>query len=298
MHACRWEPSGGRIVSGGADCAVRAVELATGTLQLVGEHQEAVSGVACCSDMSSCVISLSWDGSLAVWDFRSLGRAAATVSVAGKRANGLDVQWPHALIVTGATETVRLVDLRRLGGNQAQVSAVAEELLLIPSLARYAPSCAALFPVGLYEPGGGYCSGSFEGRVGVHFQPSKKEGRSSTGKWGEDFQFKCHRQTASGRTRVHAVNSIAFRPTRPQQLATAGADGEVLLWDIKSRSKANDAIPLVSASADGLGVTSIAFNRTGRLLAFARADDWTGGEARYRSRGTIMNAVGVLPLPA
>ena len=68
------------------------------------------------------------------------------------------------------------------------------------------------------------------------------------------------------------------------------------MWDVKKRTKVTQ---LVQASADGAAVPCLALSRTGEMLAFARGDDWCGGEARYHSlvAGGHKPEVGVVMLP-
>jgi len=158
----------------------------------------------------------------------------------------------------------------------------------------------SLFPPNLYSGGGGFCTGSYEGRVGVHFEPSLKPGGGAgVDKWGESFHFKCHRPKAEGgaKERVYAVNAVAFHPVRTSLLLTAGADGEATLWDIRKRTR---VATLVESLPAGLGIPSVSFNPAGTLLAFARSDDWTGGEARHLALAAAghKSQVCVAPVPA
>ena len=98
--------------------------------------------------------------------------------------------------------------------------------------------------------------------------------------------------------RDFAVNRLAFSPAAPQRLATAGADGGVALWDVQRRIRT--AMP-VAPPADGGGVpvAALAFSRGGEYLAYARSDDWTGGEARYEALCAAghKNDICVVPVP-
>ena len=79
------------------------------------------------------------------------------------------------------------------------------------------------------------------------------------------------------------MSSLAFHPTRPSLLASAGSDGEVYLWDVKKRTKVA-AVLQNAAAADAPAVpavSSLSFARSGDVLAYARSDDWTGGAERH-----------------
>ncbi|KAL3927109.1 MAG: hypothetical protein SGPRY_002977, partial [Prymnesium sp.] len=102
------------------------------------------------------------------------------------------------------------------------------------------------------------------------------------------------------------VTSMAFHPSRLGCLATAGSDGEVLMWDLVKRIKVCQLVqpPTPPMSGGGgetsVSVPSICFNRTGEWMAFARSDDWTGGEEMYKRIGTSghRDEVFMLPVPA
>ncbi len=67
-------------------------------------------------------------------------------------------------------------------------------------------------------------------------------------------------------------------------LATAGTDGECHLWDVRKRSKIAQLLKGEAASHPAgppLGMPAIAFSRSGEALAYARSDDWSGGEEQY-----------------
>jgi len=218
-----------------------------------------------CGEQPNVVVTASWDKSVALWDLRSASGSPVTSVPLPERAYAMDLKWPHALAGTAAPGSVQLLDLR-------QSPPLSKNAPTRPKITSYPPRCIVLFSRGLYEAGGGYCVGLYEGRVGVYFEPRGDRGSKN---WGDDFQFKCHRQKEKERERVYAVNAMTFHPTKPALLVTAGADGEAWLWDVKKRMR---VAQLVQASASGLGVSSVSFSRGGEHLAFARSDEWCGGE--------------------
>ena len=221
-------PSGERVVSGGADRAVRAFDLSSGQLGLIGEHKDAVSCVAVSADMPQVVLSGSWDRTLVCWDLREGPASVQQVSL-NEKVHDLDVRWPFALVGGASPGQALLFDVRKAKG--ALTSTVCKTS---QHLAGHPPRCVALFPKGLYDKGdsSGFCVGAYEGRVGVHFGPTTAAAPATGSKeWGDDFTFKCHRTpaaTGGGAVQVYAVNALAFNPRASEQLATAGADGEVM----------------------------------------------------------------------
>ena len=148
--------------------------------------------------------------------------------------------------------------------------------------------------------GGGYAAGSYDGRVGVQFWPNAKPPPASAGmtkqqeqlaKWGENFSFKCHPKS----TTRYAVNALVFHPKRSEHVATAGADGEVCIWDIKKRERVVVLVP----GNPKVGVASIDFSAGGERLAYASTDDWTKGEERYKelSAAGFRNEVRLVSVP-
>jgi len=281
--AAAFAPQGGILFSGGADAAVRSFELSTGGLSAVGSHGGPVVAVATAEPHPSMVLSASLDKTVAVWDPRASSGAgakpASTVALP-ERALCLDLRWPHALVGTGAAAAgAQLIDLR-------YAPAEAKPLKLHQSVSRFPPRSVALFP-----GGEGFCAGSHDGRVAVHFHSSSAGGAAGAAAaapkakapWGEDFSFKCHRQGAD-KDRIYGVGALSFFPAKPHLLATAGSDGECHLWDLKRRHK---TAHLLKASTAGSGapvaLPAIAFSRGGDMLAYARSDDWSGGAAAYEA---------------
>ena len=103
-------PSGERVVSGGADRAVRAFDLSSGQLGLIGEHKDAVSCVAVSADMPQVVLSGSWDRTLVCWDLREGPASVQQVSL-NEKVHDLDVRWPFALVGGASPGGMPLDDL-------------------------------------------------------------------------------------------------------------------------------------------------------------------------------------------
>lgn len=115
----------------------------------------------------------------------------------------------------------------------------------------------------------GYALGSIEGRCGI--TPLKEAPGCMA------YSFKCHRQYPQPSDQriasIHALNDICFHPTRGQNgiMASAGNDGVINFWDIVHRQR------LFYYQHPGNTISSMAFNRTGNLLAYALSYDWSGG---------------------
>ena len=74
----------------------------------------------------------------------------------------------------------------------------------------------------------GFVSASIEGRVGVDmFDPDVEVQR-------QKYAFKCHRSVKNGTDVVYPIHQLSFHKTT-KMLATAGGDGLVSIWNIKTR---------------------------------------------------------------
>ena len=290
LCAC-WDSQYADVYSGGADDAVRSLNVETETLSELGRHRAPVSCVAtdASEELRSIVVSASWDKSAAVWDVRTPKKVHELPLP--ERAYTLSLRYPDALLGTANPGELLLFDLRKMPP-VPKLCHQKEELKKHPMRS------ACLFPAGLYAGGSGFCCGTYDGRVGVNFAPpvatppppqapteqQKKDYLLAMKQWGHDFTFKCHREVQPvpqgappKPSTVYAVNALAFNPKKPELLATGGADGEVWLWDIRARER---KCRLVTASA-ACGIASLDFSSQGDLLAYSHSDDWTKGEQRY-----------------
>lgn len=227
--------------------------------------------MATCQSHPHAVLSASWDKTLAVWDTRQPATAPPVTNVAlPGRATALDLQWPNAAVATAWPGGVSLIDLRRAPATPTSAA-------LHTTISRLPPRAVALFP-----RGDGFCVGSYDGRVGIHFLRPDQTVKPAT---GDDFCFKCHRH-GTDKHKVYSVGALAFVPGRPHVLVTAGTDGECCAWDIQKRNKSVVLIKPAGGSAPGvtaepIGLPALAFSPAGDMLAYARSDDWSGGQPLY-----------------
>ena len=253
---------GARVFSGGADGAVRTVDLraAAPALALVGEHEAPVSAVCTSAEQPHLVVSASWSAHVAVWDTRVASGAPPFWTAMGTKVLALSLMWPTALVGVATPAGVSQLDLR-CATREPPTPAVASSLdsQLLPAVTRRPPRSLALHP-----RSGAFCVGTYDGCVGVHY-PSL--GGGSGGAAATNFELACHRSAA--------VHALAFRPGHEHLLATGGGDGCALLYDVHKRCK------VAQLADEGLPVTAIAFaGATGNAFAFARSDDWAAGVPR------------------
>jgi len=263
-----WSEDGSRIVSGGCDNLVKLWQVESNQTATIGQHDEPVKCVLSlpASTNLPSVLTGSWDKTIRYWDPRQAPAAggapnpALTVSLPAK-VYAMD-QAGMLLAVATSDRHIYLYDLRK----------PQEAWKRLSSPLKFQSRSIAIHP-----KQDGFCLGSIEGRVAVHYvhetpvdipqkdnEPPKKmtcEERS--------FAYKCHRRDASG-SDVYAINSILFHP-RHHTFATLGSDGTFAFWDkdAKQRLKQFDQL--------GNAVLCGAFNPSGTILAYAVGMDPAAG---------------------
>ncbi|TFK28177.1 polyA+ RNA export [Coprinopsis marcescibilis] len=248
-----WNADGTKLFSGGADNAARMFDTTTGQSTQVAQHEASVKCVAWVNTPQAGILATgSWDKTVKYWDLRTQA-PVATVQLP-ERCYALDVQYPW-LVVGTAERHIKVFDL-----NNPTVPF--KDLMSPLKWQTRTLSCFSL------PSGGGYAVGSVEGRVAIHFIDDK----NSQG----NFSFRCHRRdsvpNSKDQSLIYAVNAMAYHPVQGT-LATAGSDGTMHFWDTEARTRLKSFDPTVAP------VTSVAFNRTGDLFAYAASYDWSKGHS-------------------
>lgn len=244
-------PDGGKVISAGADKAVRMWQLGqnppNNTPQQIGVHDTPVSCVGYLPT-SNMVVSGGWDRKLKFWDMRQPNPAGSLDMP--ERVYDLDVRG-NLLVVAMAGRHIISYD----------VSGEPREFTRKESPLKYQSRCISCF-----TDTTGFAVGSIEGRVGIHYL-QKVAGKDS-------FAFKCHRQESQ----VYSVNAICFH-NQFGTFATVGSDGVVNFWDKdnKQRLKGFNAIQRPIPCAN--------FNAQGNLFAYASSYDWSKG-SQFHAPGT------------
>lgn len=244
-----WSKDGARIFSGGADRAARAFDVSTGQSTQVGRHDDSVRCVKYFeSPQAGGVLATgSWDKTVKYWDLRS-PNPIATLPLAG-RCYALDIQYP--LMVVGSSE--RQIEVVNL----TAPTKVHEKL---DSPLKWQTRTVSCFP-----SADGYAVGSIEGRVAIQWVEQKKK--------SDNYSFRCHRkEETKTRTLIYAVNDIKFHPVHGT-FATAGSDGTISIWDKDARARTKNF-----PAAPG-PIASMAFNKSGSILAYAVSYDWSKGHS-------------------
>jgi cell cycle arrest protein BUB3 len=274
----------GSLVTGGMDGSIKALDIETSSVQLIGKHlQHQKSGndqmdqgitakskirnacsclAAMNGDHPQIVASSSWNRQLCLWDLRQQQNsgAVAQVDLPGK-AFSMDVDSVRGriLVATSGRHNV-FFDVRQ--GAVGSESYALEQSLERESSLKFQTRCVRFFP-----QGNAFCVGSIEGRVGVEFL--EELGLPTNGM--KNYAFKCHRV---GDT-VYPVNVIAFHNTYTSTFATGGCDGTVVLWDAMQKKK------LMSLPKFPTSISALAFSQDGTELAIASSYTHEEGDREH-----------------
>jgi cell cycle arrest protein BUB3 len=271
----------GSLVTGGLDGSVKALDIETTTIRLVGKHatgknkndgsgamvtiENACSCMAAMNgDFPQVVASASWNQQLCLWDLRQqTSTAVAKVNLPGK-AFAMDADSVHGRILVGAAGRHNIFyDVRKgVAGIDVPSEYFLEKVMERESSLKFQTRCVKFFPAGH-----GFCIGSIEGRVGVEFLDEL--GVPTEGM--KKYAFKCHRV---GDT-VYPVNKIAFHPKYTSTFATGGCDGTVILWDGKQKKK------LVALPKFPTSISALSFSEDGSELAIASSYTHEDGDREH-----------------
>jgi len=248
-----------RAFSGGLDCGLTMHDFHTANEQTLGSHKAPIRCLEHAAEMG-LVVSGSWDKTVGVWDVRakqplvkSLEQPGKvfTMSLAGTR-----------LVVGTSGRHVNIWDLRRLdhGPMQKRLSSLKYQTRVI--------RC--------FRDQTGYAVGSVEGRVAVEYFDAEAHKKK--------YAFKCHRVTKGNETKVYPVNTLAFNPIYGT-FASGGCDGIVSIWDGANKKR------LCQLCQYPEGISSLAFNHDGSLLAIASSYTFESGAKAKTPNNVYIHAI-------
>jgi len=257
--ALDWSDDGSKIFIASADKQVRAWDLASNQIAVIGTHDQPVKSCHWVKAPNySCLMTGSWDRTLRFWDLRQAptNTALATLQLP-ERVFCADVSYPMG-VVGLANRQVKIYNLE----NQPQ------EVKTIESPLKYQHRCISVFKDRNNGAPTGFTLGSIEGRVAIQYVEAANP--------KDNFTFKCHRspELNNGYQDIFAVNDIAFHPQHGT-LATTGSDGRFSYWDKDARTK------LKTSEAMQQPITCCCFNAGGQIFAYAVGYDWSKGHEHY-----------------
>ncbi|EGW30488.1 nucleoporin GLE2 [Spathaspora passalidarum NRRL Y-27907] len=262
VFSARWSIDGTKVVSGGGDGQVKIYDIASGSTQQIGQHDNvvrAVRYVECGATNTPVVVSGSWDKTLRYWDMRS-PQPITTIQLP-ERVYCMDSSQ-KLLVVGGADRHISVIDLN----NPQQIFKSYQSPLKWQTRT-----------VCCYPQANGFAIGSIEGRCAIQYINDNEQK-----KFG--FSFKCHRKsgsssttstttrttTSSSESQAYSVNAISFHPVYGT-FSTAGSDGTFCFWDKDAKQRLK-SFPVLPGT-----ITATAFNKTGNIFAYAVSYDWSMG---------------------
>ncbi|OQO14077.1 hypothetical protein B0A48_00953 [Cryoendolithus antarcticus] len=243
-----------QFVSGGGDKTVFVWDVATAkTLRRFVGHSGRVEGVAWGGEGDSVVVSGSWDGGVRVWDLRSRGeRAVAIFGKAGDAVSCVDVR--EGVILAGSVDgRVRGYDLR---AGRVEEDCIGEGVTSVVSSGDGKSYLVGTLDskLRLMDRKTGKCLQTFwdVGMICENYRirSTLAMGDSLAVSGSENGQVLCwdvltgelryrlsHRegepraQSDAATTKHDVVSAVAWNTAR-KQLASAGGDGGVTIWDM------------------------------------------------------------------
>ncbi|GKT44776.1 nucleoporin GLE2 [Colletotrichum spaethianum] len=258
---CDFSKDGTKVLSGGADKAVKACDLASQQTIKIGEHEQPVKCVRFFDSANGTMaVSGSWDKTVKYWDMRS-PTPAATLTCQ-ERVYSIDVR-NDLLVIGTADRYINVVDLK----NPTKFYKTLQSPLKWQTRV-----------VSCFTDAAGFAIGSIEGRCAIQYVEDKDarmgleddNGRRLTCVQLQLFIQVPSRPPANNVTNVYAVNDISFHPVHGT-FSTAGSDGTFHFWDKDAKHRLK-GYPNVGGS-----ITATTFNKNGSIFAYGISYDWSKG---------------------
>ncbi|KAF5366584.1 hypothetical protein D9758_008934 [Tetrapyrgos nigripes] len=300
-----WNEDGTQIFSGSTDTTARIYDIASGQSMQIAQHTEPVKTVKYFvhpQSHSGILVTGSWDKTLKYWDPRApTGQPIYSVTLPDN-VHDFDVKYPYLVVGTSSNPN-------DVSANPIHVFHLDNPTVPYKSLVP--PMKKQLRALACFTGLRGTPSGSRNvlGAGGTDSGPGYIEDRDAS----KSYSFKCHRQDTATNSKdqalIYAVNDVAFHP-QTKILATCGSDGVYSYWNLETRTRVKTSFtsglstnvanptstPFAPSSPFNVNtvnrnaystnsnstvlnppITSIAFNASGNVFAYAVSYDWHKG---------------------
>eukprot|EP00640_Fibrocapsa_japonica_P003122 CAMPEP_0113944414 /NCGR_PEP_ID=MMETSP1339-20121228/34406_1 /TAXON_ID=94617 /ORGANISM="Fibrocapsa japonica" /LENGTH=333 /DNA_ID=CAMNT_0000949619 /DNA_START=85 /DNA_END=1086 /DNA_ORIENTATION=+ /assembly_acc=CAM_ASM_000762 len=255
LDCCFWDPQHG--FCGGLDRSLKMFDFNNGSESVLGSHNGAIRCVEF-SLHSGLVFTGGWDGQMLAWDPRSPSPCVQSLPQPGKVFT-MALSDNRVVVGTSGRQVVTY-DMRRLTAG--------------PETQRESSLKYQTRVIRCFNDRTGYALGSIEGRVAVEFFDPSPEAQA------KKYAFKCHRTADT----IFPVNAMAFHPIFGT-FATGGCDGIVNVWDGQNKKRLSQ-FPKYQT-----GISSLAFNHDGSLLAIAVSYTFEQGEIEHPEDTIVIRLV-------
>ncbi|KAK9479438.1 WD40-repeat-containing domain protein [Lipomyces japonicus] len=252
---CCWDSQGRRAITGGLEGRVKWIDLETGNISTLGEHQDSVRNVVVHAE-SGAVVSGSWDRSIGIHDQRSGNSQKYNLP---HKVFSMDI-FGNMLVVGMAKRGVYIYDIRRMS----------EPYQRRESSLKYMTRSIKCIPTG-----DGFASASIEGRISVDYFDASANAQA------KKYAFKCHRAIEQDMDVVYPVNALAFH-RQYGTFVSGGGDSLVCFWDHKARKRLRQ-YPRFPGPIQALDIDS-----HGGSLAVSYGDDNYAGVGNQVQSGVII----------
>lgn len=235
-----------KAYSGGLDRILKSYDFSSQKETIIGRHEDSIKCVHYSQELN-IIITGSWDKQVKLWDARMPN--CISIHDHGEKVFTLDT-CEEKLVVGTDNRRIRIWNLKNM-----QVPEQSRDSSL-----RYQTRCIRCFPNKQ-----GFALSSIEGRVAVEYFDMNSEIQK------KKYAFKCHRSKTNDTELIYPVNAISFH-NMYNTFATGGSDGMVNIWDGFNKKRLCQFHPYPA------GITSLAFNHTGNLIAIAASYNYERGQ--------------------
>lgn len=239
LSCCFSKENPAQAYASSPDGTLFILDLEKQTVSDLKAHEEGIKAVR---SFSNTIVTGSWDKTVKFWDTRS-AKVSYTLECPGK-VYGMDLEDKFLGVACAGNKvvSVKLDDINNKKETASRLSYM-------------------LKSIGCGKDNQTIIVGSIEGKCELLYHRSHSSTLSSG-----SIVFRSHRKDNS----VYSVNTVSVNPLTSNMIATAGSNGDVVLYDCPSRGK------LISFNETS-PVTAGRFTSDGLFYVYATGNDWARG---------------------